>query len=146
MPPKTFRNRTLIGASILAMFTLMCNLFFAIFGPVLYEAGRGSTSLKAGILIIPFLLTVVLSQGGEGFIMSYTKRYWHWGPTSPIFLAIGGGLLFTVNINTSSARLIGYQIIYGPGIGFTQNMAFLSVQADNEPKDVPAAIAIVSFA
>jgi MFS family permease len=146
MPPKAFRNRTLIGASILAMFTLMCNLFFAIFGPVLYEAGRGSSSLKAGILIIPFLLTVVLSQGGEGFVMSYTKRYWHWGPTSPIFLAIGGGLLFTVNINTSSARLIGYQIIYGLGIGFTQNVAFLSVQADNEPKDVPAAIAIVSFA
>lgn len=146
MPPGAFKNRTLIGASVLALFTLMCNLFFAVFGPVIYEAGRGSSSLHAGILIIPFLLTVVLSQGAEGFIMSYTKRYWIWGPTSPTFLAIGGGLLFTVDVNTTSAQLIGCQIIYGLGIGFTQNVALLSVQADNEPRAVPAAIAIVSFA
>ena len=144
-PPDAVRNRTVVGASLLAMFTLMCNLFLAIWLPVLYEAGRGVSSLHAGLLIIAFLLTVVVSQGTEGFIMSYTKSYWWWGPISPIFLAIGGGLLFTANINTSSAALIGYQILYGLGIGFTQNVAFLSVQADNEPKAVPAAIAVVSF-
>lgn len=145
LPPKALKNRTVVGASLLAGFTLMCNLFLAIWLPVLYEAGRGVSSLHAGILIIAFLLTVVVSQAVEGFIMSYTKRYWHWGFVSPAFLAIGGGLLYKVNIDTSSSRLVGYQIIYGLGVGLTQNVAFVSVQADNEPKDVPAAIAIVSF-
>jgi MFS family permease len=145
-PPKALKNRTVIGASFLALFTLMCNLFLAIYLPVLYEAGRGVSSLKAGILIIPFLMTVVVSQAVEGYVMSLTKRYWHWGFASPAFLAIGGGLLYTVDINTTSARLIGIQILYGLGVGLTQNVAFLSVQADNEPKSVPAAIAIVSFA
>lgn len=32
-----------------------------------------------------------------------------------------------------------------PQVGFTQNVAFIAVQADNPPKAVPAAIAIVSF-
>jgi hypothetical protein len=91
-------------------------------------------------------MTVVVSQAVEGYIMSFTKRYWHWGFASPAFLAIGGGVLYTVDINTTSARLIGIQILYGLGVGLTQNVAFLSVQADNEPKAVPAAIAIVSFA
>lgn len=144
MPLPAWKNRTVVGASVLAMFTLMCNLFAAVFVPVLYEAGRGVTSLKAGLLVVPFLVTVVISQAGEGVVMRLTKRYWHWGWTSPAFLAIGGGLLYTVNMATSSSRLIGYQIIYGIGIGFTQNVAFLSVQADNEERDVPAAIAIVS--
>jgi MFS family permease len=146
LPPKALKNRTVVGASFLALFTLMCNLFVAIYLPVLYEAGRGVSSLKAGILIIPFLMTVVMSQAVEGYIMSFTKRYWHWGFASPAFLAIGGGLLYTVDINTTSASLIGIQILYGLGVGLTQNVAFLSVQADNEPKAVPAAIAIVSFA
>lgn len=145
LPPRALKNRTVVGASLLAGFTLMCNLFLAIWLPVLYEAGRGVSSLHAGLLIIAFLLTVVVAQAVEGFIMSYTKRYWHWGFTSPIFLAIGGGLLYKVNIDTSSSRLIGYQIIYGLGVGLTQNVAFLSVQADNPPKAIPPAIAIVSF-
>lgn len=145
MAPTALKNRTVVGASSLACFTLMCNLFVAIYLPVLYEACRDVTSLKAGILIIAFLMTVVVSQAVEGFIMSWTKRYWHWGFVSPIFLAIGGGLLFTVRPETSGAALIGYQIIYGLGVGLTQNVAFLSVQADNEPKKVPEAIAVVSF-
>jgi MFS family permease len=40
LPPKALKNRTVIGASFLALFTLMCNLFVAIYLPVLYEAGR----------------------------------------------------------------------------------------------------------
>ncbi|KAH6967983.1 hypothetical protein BKA56DRAFT_736485 [Ilyonectria sp. MPI-CAGE-AT-0026] len=61
--------------------------------------------------------------------MSFTKRYWHWGWMCPAFLAVGGGLLYTVNINTSNAALIGYQGTYGLGIGLTQNVAFLSLFA-----------------
>ncbi|GME26882.1 hypothetical protein MKZ38_004868 [Neofusicoccum parvum] len=145
MPLGVLKNRTVVGASLMAMFTLMCNLFAAVFVPVIYEAGQGASSLRAGILVIPFLITVVVSQAGQGLVMTITNSYWYWGWTCPAFLAIGGGLLFTVDIDTSTAALIGYQIIYGLGIGFTQNVAFLSVQADNEEHAVPAAIAIVSF-
>lgn len=145
MPLAALKNRTVVGASLMAMFTLMCNLFAAVFIPVLYEAGRGVSPLSAGLLVIPFLMTVVVSQAGQGVVMSWTKRYWHWGWTCPAFLAVGGGLLYSVDSDTSSAALVGYQIIYGLGIGFTQNVAFLSVQADNPPHRVPAAIAIVSF-
>jgi len=145
MPLRAWKSRTVVGASIMAMFTLMSNLFAAVFIPVLYQAGRGASSLQSGLNVVPFLMTVVISQAAEGAIMSKTKSYWYWGWTSPAFLAIGGGLLYTVNIDTSNAALIGYQIIYGLGIGFTQNVAFLSVQADLEEHAVPAAIAIVSF-
>lgn len=50
-----------------------------------------------------------------------------------------------MDTNTSDAALIGYQILYGLGIGFTRSVAFLSVRADNPESEVPAAIAIVLF-
>ncbi|KAL6400010.1 putative mfs toxin efflux pump [Ilyonectria robusta] len=73
------------------------------------------------------------------------SRIAHYGWTCPAFLAVGGGLLCTVDTNTSDAALIGYQILYGLGIGFTRSVAFLSVRADNPESEVPAAIAIVLF-
>jgi hypothetical protein len=70
LPPTALKNWTVVGASLFAGFTLMCNLFLATWLPVLYEAGRGVSSLHAGLLIIAFLLTVVVSQAVKGFIMS----------------------------------------------------------------------------
>ena len=37
----------------------------------------------------------------------------------PFFIAIGAGLLYTVSREISSAKLIGYQILLGVGIGMT---------------------------
>jgi hypothetical protein len=36
---------------------------------------------------------------------------------SPLLISVGAGLLFTCGVNESRGRLIGYQIIFGVGIG-----------------------------
>ncbi|KAJ5999038.1 hypothetical protein N7451_006848 [Penicillium sp. IBT 35674x] len=143
--PRIFLDRTVAGATIMAMLNLMCNLFAATYLPVLYEAGRGVTPLKAGILVIPFLLSVVVSQALQGFIMTWTKHFWTWGLVAPAFLAIGGGFLFTVGGDARSSTIIGYQIIYGIGIGLVQNVPYIAVQADSAPEEVSSKIATVSF-
>ncbi|KAJ5652344.1 hypothetical protein N7507_009770 [Penicillium longicatenatum] len=143
--PRIFLDRTVAGATIMAMLNLMCNLFAATYLPVLYEAGRGVSSLKAGILVIPFLMSVVMVQALQGFIMTWTKHFWTWGLVAPIFLAIGGGLLFTVGGDTKSSTIIGYQIIYGTGVGLVQNVPYIAVQADSTSEAISSKIATVSF-
>jgi MFS family permease len=143
--PRIFLDRTVAGATIMAMLNLMCNLFAATYLPVLYEAGRGVSSLKAGVLVIPFLMSVVVAQALQGFIMTWTKHFWTWGLVAPTFLAIGGGLLFTVGGDTKSSTIIGYQIIYGTGVGLVQNVPYIAVQADSTPEAVSSKIATVSF-
>lgn len=145
MPLRVWRNRTQVGGTLMAFSTFLCNLSIAIYVPVLYEAARGVNSLSAGLHFIPFLMIVVLSQLSESIIMGWTKRYWYWGWTSPYLIAVGAGLFFTININTTDAQLIGYQVVYGMGIGLTQGVAIIAVQADNKPKDVPAALATLAF-
>jgi hypothetical protein len=48
------------------------------------------------------------------------------------FLAIGGGLLYKVNIDTPSSRLIGCQIIYSLGVGLNSECSF-SLRASRQP-------------
>ncbi|KAJ5918379.1 hypothetical protein N7454_010754 [Penicillium verhagenii] len=143
--PRTFLDRTVAGATILAMLNLMCNLFAATYLPIIFEAGRGVSTLEAGIHLIPFLLSVVVAQALQGIIMTWTKHFWTWGVTAPAFLAIGGGLFSTVSADTKTSAIIGYQIIYGTGVGLVQNVAYIAVQADSAPEDVSSRIATVSF-
>ena len=59
-----------------------------------------------------------------------TGRYWHTLILGPILAAPGLGLLYTVDAHTSSAKLIGYQILAGAGLGaYFQNL-LLAVQAE----------------
>jgi hypothetical protein len=53
----------------------------------------------------------------SGGIIRVTGHYKPFLILGPWFAAIAGGLLYTVDVNTSNAKLIGYQIIVGFGCG-----------------------------
>ncbi|KAL2855149.1 major facilitator superfamily domain-containing protein [Aspergillus pseudodeflectus] len=145
MPFRVLRNRTVVGACMMALFCFMCNLFITTYLPVVYEAGRGSSSLQAGINMIPYLLSIILAQLAEGMLLKWTKYYWYWGILSPSLIALGSGLLWTIDSSSSSAKLIGFQIICGLGIGLTQGIPIIAVQADNKEENVSAALSILAF-
>ncbi|KAJ7082369.1 hypothetical protein B0H15DRAFT_751721, partial [Mycena belliarum] len=67
---------------------------------------------------------------------------------SPVLLAIGSGLLYTLDSATSAATIIGFQILAGVGTGQGMQNSFLAIQV--EFKDVPRllsqATAMATFA
>lgn len=86
--------------------------------------------------MLPFFLSMVITTTGSATILSRTGHYWGilaGGPVYVIVIAydiqlatqcvvarfccISGGLFFTVTENTSSTKLIIYQILYGIGVG-----------------------------
>lgn len=67
--------------------------------------------------ILPFMITTTLAAGISGGIVTAFGRYKWILVFGPWCLCIGGGLLYTVDQTTSTAKLIGYQIILGAGIG-----------------------------
>lgn len=145
IPLRVLRNRTVVGSCVMALSSFMCNLFAATFLSVIYEAGYGYSSLRAGLHVIPYFAIIIGAQLAEGAVLAWTKRYWYWGWTSPMIIAVGGGLLYTIKSSTSTARLIGYQVIYGLGIGLTQGVPIVAVQADSKERDVAQALATLAF-
>jgi hypothetical protein len=49
---------------------------------------------------------------------------------SPIVLAIGSGLMYSISTSTSSATLIGFQILVGMGVGLGMQNALVAIQYD----------------
>ena len=116
VPLHLFKNRTQTGAVIEIFFIFFAFLLAAIYLAFLYQA-KGRTAVQSGVDIIPFSIATVVGTGISGGIIRATGHYKPFLIFAPWFASIAGGLLYTVDVNTSAAKLIGYQIILGFGCG-----------------------------
>lgn len=147
MPLWMYQRKTQIGTAILAGL-IMINLTVATYYlPFYYQASRGRTPTQSGIDILPFMLTIILSAAISGGIVNVTGSYIWFLRIGPLFSAIGGGLLYTIDLETSNAKLIGYQIIMGLGVGLALQNAVIAIQAEWADRDelIPQATSIVTF-
>ena len=64
---------------------------------------------------------------------------------SVIFMSIGAGLLTTFETTTNHPKWIGYQFIYGAGVGFGMQQPLIAVQTVLPLKDVPIGTATIMF-
>lgn len=58
-------------------------------------------------------------------------------------VAIGSGLLYTLDVDTSAAKSVGYQILAGVGDGICVQIPVTAVQAFADAKDIPTVTATV---
>jgi len=58
-------------------------------------------------------------------LITWIGRYWPFLLLDPLISAIDAGLLYILIICTSSAKLIGFQMLYGSGVGAAMQMHLL---------------------
>jgi EmrB/QacA subfamily drug resistance transporter len=146
LPLFLFKRRTQVGAGA-AMFLMMISFLAATYYlPFFYQA-KGRTASQSGIDIIPFMLSAVIASFGSGAFVNGTGHYWSIMIVGPLIGAVGAGLLFTIDEYTSSARLIGYQIIFGAGLGVAFQLPVMAIQAEyaDEPALIPQASSLLTF-
>lgn len=146
MPLSFFKNRTQVGGA-LAIFAMMIPFLAGTYYlPFFYQA-KGRTASQSGIDIIPFMLTMVFASFTSGGIVNATGHYYYILVFGPLISAVGAGLLFTIDEFMGSARLIGYQIIFGMGLGIAGQLPLMAVQAEYAllPELIAQASSLLSF-
>ena len=131
-----FQYSTCVGSSMLTM---------AYFLPVWFQAIQGVSAVESGIRVLPFVLSLVLGTVSSGAI---TFRVGYYTPTmiiSSIISSIGAGLITTWQVDTSLAKCIGYQILYGFGLGLGMQQSNVGVQTVLPRKDVPIGVSLIFF-
>ncbi|GAA5983322.1 hypothetical protein JCM5350_003071 [Sporobolomyces pararoseus] len=147
LPLGMFKKRTQVGASLEAFFAMFALMLCTYYLPIFFQATRGSSATKSGLQILPFMLSVTFAAGGCGGIVSATGRYWHILLVGPTLICVGGGLLYTVDEHTSFARMLGYQIIIGVGVGSILQNTLIAIQADSDTEEeIPQRTGITTFA
>lgn len=145
VPFRIIKLRSVAGACWFA-FCLGGHFFVLVYWvPIWFQAIKGASAFTSGIMCLPLVLSLVIANIATGVgttaIGYYTPFYYG----SVVLCAIGTGLMTTFEIDTGSPKWIGYQIIYGFGVGLGMQQALITVQAVLPLKDVPMGATLAMF-
>ncbi|KAL9081337.1 MAG: hypothetical protein Q9159_007345 [Coniocarpon cinnabarinum] len=144
-PARVVLNRSVAGAMTF-MFLLSGGMMIVLYYlTIWFQAAQGQSAMAAGIRTFPLVLSLVLFSILAGIL---TQKVGYCVPAmlmSPIFCSVGGGLLSTLTPRAGSNQWIGYQVIYGLGIGAGFQTSTLVPQAVLPRADVSLGMALMFF-
>ncbi|RMZ91568.1 hypothetical protein DV736_g1158, partial [Chaetothyriales sp. CBS 134916] len=145
VPFRIISHRSVASAAWFA-FTLGAAFFTLVYWvPIWFQAIKEASAFKSGIMCLPLVLSLVIANIISGIGTSTIGYYTPFYYLSVIFSAVGAGLLTTWTTSTGHSEWIGYQVIYGLGVGFGMQQALITIQAVLPLKDVPTGTAIAMF-
>ncbi|KAF4626330.1 hypothetical protein G7Y89_g11829 [Cudoniella acicularis] len=145
-PVEFFSSRT-----ILILFCMTAAGGTAIFVPIymipiFFQFTRSDTALEAGVRLLPFIMLMIFAVIFNGAVLSSYGLYMPWYTVGGLFVLAGGALMYTVDQNTSIARVYGYSILIGFGDGLFAQASFSVAQAIVEPQFIASAVGFITCA
>jgi MFS family permease len=104
-----------------------------------------ASPLRSGLLLLPYIVTTAITGVLLGIFIHHTGHFREamWVGTAAI--CIGTGLCISFSPRTTTAQVIGYQIIGGFGSGLLFEPVILAVQSQVEQDNVATATSTLSF-
>lgn len=144
-PVRVVLNRSITG-SMVFMFLLSGSMMsIAYYISVWFQAAQGQSAVQAGIRCLPMVLGLMLT----GILAAiFTQKVGYYLPMmliSPFISSIGAALLSTLQPNSGQGEWIGYQAMYGLGIGFGFQSSIMAAQTVLQRSDVPLGVSLMFF-
>ncbi|KAK3389293.1 azole resistance protein [Podospora didyma] len=144
-PMRVVLDRSIAGSMLymsLLAGAMLCVVYYI---TLWFQAAQGVSPLQAGIRTIPLILSMMIA----GFIAAgITQKTGYYVPVmliSPLLATPGAGMLTTLTPSAGPNQWIGYQVLYGMGIGFGFQSSMLAAQTVLPRRDVPIGVALQFF-
>ncbi|KAK6359221.1 hypothetical protein TWF696_000385 [Orbilia brochopaga] len=144
-PPRIFVQRSIAAGMWYQTFTGGAMMIFIYYLPIWFQAIQGVNSTDSGIRLIPIVLSLVLGAMVAGAIVRFMGYYTPFMIASSIVMSIGSGLLTTLTPTASSGKWIGFQILFGIGLGLGMQQSSIAAQAVLKRVDVPIGTSMIMF-
>ncbi|KAK4331764.1 LOW QUALITY PROTEIN: Major facilitator superfamily domain-containing protein, partial [Rhodotorula toruloides] len=145
VPPFIFKNQTvaaIFASTFLSGSTILCQLYYL---PQYFQVVRGDSPTRSGVLIIPQLITTTVFVFLSGQLVSRTGEYKPSIVVGYAIWAVGLGLLSTLDQHSSTARIVGYQLLNGAGQGQTLQTSMVAAQAAVERSEMSVVTSVRNF-
>ncbi|KAJ7284547.1 major facilitator superfamily domain-containing protein [Mycena rebaudengoi] len=145
VPPRILKRRSIWAG---AWWTLCMGASFfiiVVYIPIWFQAIQSVSAVQSGLRSIPIIGSLVVASVLSGGLITIIGYYTPFLYVSSVLMAVGAGLIATLKVDSGPARWIGYQILYGLGLGFGMQQPMVAAQTVLELSDVPIGTSILMF-
>ena len=140
-----FKNRNAAAAYISVVIHGMVVVGSLYYLPLYYEAVQGLSPILSGVALFPETFTVAPGAFIVGTLISRTGRY-RWAVWSGwAITTLGLGLLYLLDVHTSTVEWIFLNLVVGIGLGFNYSALGVTLQAATSEEDMSSAVAMFTF-
>lgn len=118
VPPRIVKQRSIAAALWFGFFNGASMMVMLYYVPIWFQAIKGVSAVQSGLMLLPMILGSVVGALSSGIIIAKLGYYTHFFIISSIMMSVGAGLLTTFTPTTGHAKWIGYQVLFGLGLGF----------------------------
>lgn len=123
IPSRIFLQRTAFFSSIFGFFATSAMAIPQFYFPLYLQAVKGESAIASGVYMLPYVAALTVSSIVAGLLLTRVGYCSPFMITGGGLLAIGGGLLATIGVNTTDGHWVGYQIISGFGAGMSLHVS-----------------------
>ncbi|KAK4500278.1 hypothetical protein PRZ48_008467 [Zasmidium cellare] len=145
VPPRIIKQRSVAAAAWFGATLGAAFFVYVYYLPIWFQAIKGASAVRSGIMNIPLILGLVIISMIAGGAVTATGYYTPFVIASSVILSIGAGMLTTFEPTTGSPEWIGYQALFGIGVGLGMQQTIIAIQAVLPTADVPIGTAIIMF-
>lgn len=146
VPPRIIKIRAITAGVIYSFFSGAGMITIVYLLPIWFQAIKGATAVHSGIMNLPAVLGLTFAAIIAGIGTRKLGVFQHWMYISSILTPIGAGLISTFTTDTGHSKWIGYQALWGIGLGLGMQQPSVAAQTVLSRKDVPTGAAIIFFA
>lgn len=145
IPPRIIKQRSVLFSVWFTFFIAGSMLMLVYYLPLWFQTVERVSALNSGIYTLPLVLSLVASSLINGVATSKIGYYVPSMLLCPSIMAVGEGLLSTLNRGAPQSHWVGYQFISGFGLGMGMQTGSLAVQTVLPMSDVSMGIACIFF-
>ncbi|KAH6622456.1 major facilitator superfamily transporter [Boeremia exigua] len=141
-PPHVVLNRNVAGSMIFTFLNYGSVMAIAYYLAIWFQIAKSLSAMHAGINTIPMVIAMVVASVISAKI---TQRIGYYIPAiivCTVLSSIGAGLLSTMTRFSDHSYWIGYQVLFGMGLGCGGQQASLAMQKALPRKDVSLGLAL----
>ncbi|KAH6986651.1 major facilitator superfamily domain-containing protein [Ilyonectria destructans] len=112
--------------------------------PLFFQFTRGDTALQAAVRLLPLVIVFILSVMVAGATLPVTGRYGIYYIIGGALVIVGGALMFTVDAETSTAKIYGYEVLLAAGTGLPFQTAYAVAASKVHERDRANAIGFIN--
>lgn len=145
VPPRIILKRS-IAAGMWSQFCVGSSMMTLVYYvPIWFQAIKSVSAIRSGIDTLPLILSLVVASITAGILVQKLGYYVPFMIANSIIMSIGAGLITTFTPSTNHPKWIGYQIIFGLGLGLGMQQANLAAQAVLSRRDASTGVALIMF-